>query len=57
MGVVEVRRGQGTFITNKKERLDRLREEMRHEKIADFVRAMEAMGFSPEEILLGLKNT
>ncbi len=56
MGVVEVRRGQGTFITNKKERLDRLREEMRHEKIADFVRAMEAMGFSPEEILLGLEE-
>lgn len=56
MGVVEMRRGQGTFITTNKERLDRLREEMRHEKIASFVRGMEAMGFSPTEILSGLEE-
>ncbi|MFC4076948.1 GntR family transcriptional regulator [Salinithrix halophila] len=56
MGIVETRRGQGTFITENEEQLDRLRHEMRNEQIRSFVRGMEEMGFSPREILSGLKN-
>lgn len=55
-GVVETRRGQGTFVTEKEEVLLSLRAKMKEERIASFVRDMQEMGFSPEEILEGIKN-
>ncbi|SDW70212.1 GntR family transcriptional regulator [Marininema mesophilum] len=54
MGIVESRRGQGTFITENEERLETLRDEMRETQIASFVQGMKEMGFASEEILSGL---
>ncbi|SMO61564.1 GntR family transcriptional regulator [Melghirimyces algeriensis] len=56
MGIVETRRGQGTFITQDESRLEQLREDLRQQQIRTFVQAMGEMGFSPQEILSGLKE-
>ncbi|OYD08945.1 GntR family transcriptional regulator [Paludifilum halophilum] len=56
MGIVESRRGQGTFITEDEKRLSQLREDLRNRQIEFFVRAMGEMGFNPEEIVSGLQD-
>lgn len=56
MGIVESRRGQGTFITEDQERLNRLRDELRLQEIQAFSQSMFEMGFTPEEIINGLKD-
>ncbi|SFS66215.1 GntR family transcriptional regulator [Marininema halotolerans] len=56
MGIVESRRGQGTFITENEERLEQLRDEMRQSQIASFVEGMNEMGFTSKEILSGLTH-
>lgn len=55
-GVVETRRGQGTFVTDKEEVLQTLRARMRKERILSFVKDMQEMGYSPEEILEGIRD-
>ena len=55
MGIVETRRGQGTFITEDDSRLEQVREELR-QQIEAFVQAMGELGFSPREILTGLEE-
>lgn len=55
-GVVETRRGQGTFVTDKEEVLQILRARMRKERILSFVKDMQEMGYSPEEILEGIRD-
>lgn len=55
MGIVETRRGQGTFITEDADRLEELRKELRQRQIESFVQSMEEMGFGPREILSGLE--
>ncbi|MDR6225300.1 GntR family transcriptional regulator [Desmospora profundinema] len=54
VGIVETRRGQGTFITEDKEKLENLRNELRNRQIGQFVEAMQEMGFSPREMVDGL---
>lgn len=56
MGIVETRRGQGTFITEDAARLNALRDDLRQRQIATFVEAMEEMGFHSQEILTGLET-
>jgi len=56
MGIVETRRGQGTFITEDAARLNALRYDLRQKQIATFVEAMEEMGFHSQEILTGLET-
>ncbi len=56
MGVSEVRRGQGTFVTEDKKRLEELREQLKNDKIQTFVLDMRAMGFGPDEIAKGIKH-
>ncbi len=56
MGIVETRRGQGTFITEDAARLNALRDDLRQKQIATFVEAMEEMGFHSQEILTGLET-
>ncbi|WP_249872400.1 GntR family transcriptional regulator [Oceanobacillus saliphilus] len=56
MQIVETRRGQGTFVTEDQSVLDSLREEMKIKAISDFVREMQEMGYSDDEIQNGLTN-
>lgn len=56
MGIVETRRGQGTFITEDGSRLEKVREDLRQQQIEAFVQAMGEIGFSPREILSGLEE-
>jgi len=49
--IVETRRGQGTFVTTNRERLVKLREDIKTTFIRQFLRDIENMGFSKEEII------
>lgn len=51
MGIVETRRGQGTYVTEEERRLQELRRQMKEEQIQGFIREMEEMGYTSEEIL------
>lgn len=56
LSIVETKRGQGTFITENEEILNRLREELKNKQITSFVGDMKEMGFSQEEIIDGIKQ-
>ena len=56
MGIVETRRGQGTFVSEKEEILVNLRKQLKDEQIKKFVQDMKEMGFSLEEMILGLRE-
>lgn len=56
MGIVQTRRGQGTFITENESVLIELREKLKEEKISTFVKEMCAMGYTVEEMITGLKQ-
>lgn len=55
-GIVETKRGQGTFITEDEKKLSELRETLKDKYISTFLKDMSEMGFTDEEILLGLKS-
>lgn len=50
-GVSFTRRGIGTFVSEDEGLVDRLKREMSAEVTASFLREMQAIGFSPAEIL------
>lgn len=54
MGIVETRRGQGTFVTEKQEVLTQLREKLKREYLSTFIHDMQEMGFSKQEMIEGL---
>lgn len=54
-GVVETRRGQGSFVTMDEDLLARLRENNRIEVTEQFVREMREMGFSVMEMIKSIK--
>ncbi|MGD8189914.1 GntR family transcriptional regulator [Brevibacillus ginsengisoli] len=56
MKIIEARRGQGSFVTENMEELERLRVQLKVEYIGDFVRNMQEMGFSSAEIVEGILN-
>lgn len=56
MGIAEVRRGQGTFVTEKEETLLALRETLKQRQIQSFMIEMKDMGFTLEEIIEGIKK-
>lgn len=55
-GIVETRRGQGTFVTEQEERLVQLRDHLKQEQILSFVQVMQEMGYSAKEIVIGLQE-
>lgn len=55
MGVSKVQRGQGTFVTENQQRLDELRDQLKHDKIESFLLDMKEMGFTPDEIAMGIQ--
>lgn len=55
-GILETRRGQGTFVTEQEERLIQLRGKLKDEQILSFVQVMKEMGYSSDEIISGLQD-
>ncbi|MDD9148327.1 MULTISPECIES: GntR family transcriptional regulator [unclassified Sporolactobacillus] len=55
-GIVEKRRGQGTYVTENQEALGRMRNELKKRHISAFVCEMNEMGYSEAEMLEGLKH-
>ena len=45
-GILETRRGQGTFVTEQEDRLIQLRGNLKDEQIQTFVQVMQEMGYS-----------
>ncbi|MTW84633.1 GntR family transcriptional regulator [Virgibacillus dakarensis] len=54
--IVESKRGQGTFITENNQRLLGLREDMKREFIGQFIRNMQEVGYSVDEMVRGIKG-
>ena len=55
-GIVEKKRGQGTFVTEDPAILQKMREELKISHINLFVSEMREMGYSDQEMLAGLKD-
>jgi GntR family transcriptional regulator len=55
-GILETKRGQGTFVTEEQDRLAQLRENLKKEQILSFVQVMQEMGYSSHEIISGLQD-
>lgn len=55
-GILETRRGQGTFVTEQEDRLVQQRENLKNEQILSFVEVMKEMGFNSSEIISGLQD-
>lgn len=56
MGIVETRRGQGTFVTEANEIIVDLKSRLQREIIEAFVINMRDLGYTKEEMITGLKN-
>ncbi|MFK3960437.1 GntR family transcriptional regulator [Guptibacillus hwajinpoensis] len=56
MEIVETKRGQGTFVTEQKERLTELREQLKINHIQNFIDEMKQMGFSSEDMIEGIRT-
>lgn len=55
-GILETKRGQGTFVTEQEDRLVQQRENLKHEQIQLFIKVMQEMGYSSREIISGLQD-
>ncbi|SFP64820.1 GntR family transcriptional regulator [Salibacterium halotolerans] len=55
-GIAESRRGQGTFVTEDPAILQSMRERLKREEIASFVRVMKDMGYEAQEIQHGIQE-
>lgn len=56
MGVVETKRGQGTFIVNEEDIVIQLKRTMQVEVMDQFISHMKELGLSEEEIVHGLEQ-
>lgn len=56
MLIVETKRGQGTFVTETVEVIQELKMRLQKDIIEAFVNNMTELGYSKDEIILGLKN-
>lgn len=56
MEITETRRGQGSFVTENTELIDQIRLEMKEDLTASFLQSVEALGFTPEEMIAHLKK-
>jgi GntR family transcriptional regulator len=50
-GLTEKRRGQGTFITTSPDQVEGFRQELAQRTINDFLRKMENLGYSQDDII------
>lgn len=51
MNLTETKRGQGTFITTHENHITQVREQMKEQVTTHFITAIEALGFSVNEII------
>ncbi|MCR8850074.1 GntR family transcriptional regulator [Rossellomorea sp. SC111] len=56
MDIVETRRGQGTFVTEKDEVLTELNEKVQKEVIESFIRNMKELGLSNDQMIQGVEK-
>lgn len=49
-GLIETRRGQGTFITSSRERVEMVRENLVSKLIIEFMEKLESLGFTWQEV-------
>lgn len=56
MGVVETKRGQGTFVIEQESIVADLKRTMQTEVISQFVKSMEELGLTKKEIIHGLQT-
>ncbi|WP_042462139.1 GntR family transcriptional regulator [Neobacillus dielmonensis] len=56
MGIVETKRGQGTFVTENEQVLQALKIQLQTDIIGGFVKSMKELGFSQEEMVQGLQQ-
>lgn len=56
MGITETRRGQGSFVTEKTERIQELRDEMKEQLVWSFIQNVEALGFTTDEMISYLQK-
>jgi len=56
MGIVETKRGQGTFIVERDEIRHELSKRMEKEIVDEFIRNMSELGFTKEDMIQSLQN-
>ena len=56
MEIVETRRGQGTFVTEREEVLTVLNEKVQREVIESFIRNMKELGLTKEQMIQGVEK-
>lgn len=49
-GLIETRRGQGTFITTSRERVEMVRESLASQIITDFIEKLESLGYGWQDV-------
>ncbi|RSK27978.1 GntR family transcriptional regulator [Bacillus sp. HMF5848] len=54
--IVETKRGQGTFVTENVDILQRLKESLRRDSIQAFIQEMKLLGFTIDEMIDGLQE-
>ncbi len=55
-GVIEVRRGQGTFVTQNLNTIKMMKKEMAEASLNSFIESLKAIGFDKNEILRLVKQ-
>lgn len=56
MEITETRRGQGSFVTEDRDKISRLRDEMKEQLVLSFIQNVEALGFSTSEMVTYLQE-
>ncbi|AXT14573.1 GntR family transcriptional regulator [Bacillus sp. 2211] len=56
LGIVETRRGQGTFIAERSDLKAELKDRLTKDVFKRFIQEMTELGLSPEEMLEGIKQ-
>ncbi|MBS4179315.1 GntR family transcriptional regulator [Lederbergia citrea] len=56
MGVVETKRGQGTFVIERESIVIELKQTLQKEIIGQFVKSMEELGLSQKQMISGLEE-
>ena len=56
MDIVETRRGQGTFVTEREDVLTVLNEKVQREVIESFIRNMKELGLTKEQMIQGVEK-
>ena len=56
-GICFTKRGMGTFVTEEKEKVEQLKEEMAQELVSQFLNGMKQLGISGEEAVRMIKES